>query len=123
MALGTWNDYLMSSLFLTKMETRTLAIATQTFLSNHTAEYAPMMAGLLLGIIPVLAFLLNRAKIYYRRCCCRKCKRLTFVINRGQKRLGVHPYSFLNVLIKDLVLGKPLLNAHLDKFWCPFPNS
>lgn len=57
-ALGTWNDYLMSSLFLTKMETRTLAIATQTFLSNHTAEYAPMMAGLLLGIIPVLAFYL-----------------------------------------------------------------
>lgn len=57
-ALGVWNDYLMSSLFLTKMETRTLAIATQTFLTNHTAEYAPMMAGLLLGIIPVLIFYL-----------------------------------------------------------------
>lgn len=57
-ALGVWNDYLMSSLFLTRMETRTLAIATQTFLTNHTAEYAPMMAGLLLGIIPVLAFYL-----------------------------------------------------------------
>lgn len=57
-ALGVWNDYLMSSLFLTRMETRTLAIATQTFLTNHTAEYAPMMAGLLLGIIPVLVFYL-----------------------------------------------------------------
>lgn len=57
-ALGVWNDYLMSSLFLTKMDTRTLAIATQTFLTNHTAEYAPMMAGLLLGIIPVLIFYL-----------------------------------------------------------------
>lgn len=57
-ALGVWNDYLMSSLFLTKMHTRTLAIATQTFLTNHTAEYAPMMAGLLLGIIPVLVFYL-----------------------------------------------------------------
>ncbi|GAB6108291.1 carbohydrate ABC transporter permease [Fusibacter bizertensis] len=57
-ALGVWNDYLMSSLFLTKMHTRTLAIATQTFLTNHTAEYAPMMAGLLLGIIPVLIFYL-----------------------------------------------------------------
>lgn len=61
-ALGVWNDFLMSSLFLTKMETRTLAIATQTFLTNHTAEYAPMMAGLLLGIIPVLLFYLAGQK-------------------------------------------------------------
>lgn len=55
-ALGIWNDYLMSSLFLTKTETKTLAIAAFTFLSNHTADYSPMMAGLLLGIIPILIF-------------------------------------------------------------------
>ena len=55
-ALGVWNDYLMSSLFLTKMETRALSIAAFTFLSNHTADYSPMMAGLVLGIIPVLTF-------------------------------------------------------------------
>ena len=57
-ALGVWNDFLMSSLFLTKTETRTLAIAIKTFLTNHSAEYAPMMAGLLLSILPVLAFYL-----------------------------------------------------------------
>lgn len=57
-AMGVWNDYLMSSLFLTKQETKTLAIAIKTFLTNHTAEYAPMMAGLLLSIIPVLIFYL-----------------------------------------------------------------
>ncbi|HEY9575269.1 MAG TPA: carbohydrate ABC transporter permease [Lachnospiraceae bacterium] len=55
-ALGSWNDYLMTSLFLTKTETRTLAIAAFSFLSNHTADYSPMMAGLLLGIIPILIF-------------------------------------------------------------------
>ena len=49
-AMGVWNDFLMSSLFLT--------IAIKTFLTNHTAEYAPMMAGLLLSILPVLAFYL-----------------------------------------------------------------
>ena len=27
-----------------------------TFLTNHTADYSPMMAGLVLGIIPVLIF-------------------------------------------------------------------
>lgn len=57
-AMGVWNDFLMSSLFLTKQETKTLAIAIKTFLTNHTAEYAPMMAGLLLSILPVLVFYL-----------------------------------------------------------------
>ena len=57
-AMGVWNDYLMSSLFLTKTHTKTLAIAIKTFLTNHSAEYSPMMAGLLLGILPMLAFYL-----------------------------------------------------------------
>lgn len=55
-ALGVWNDYLMTSLFMTKENTKTLAIAAFTFLTNHTADYSPMMAGLVLGIIPVLLF-------------------------------------------------------------------
>ena len=57
-AMGVWNDFLMTSLFLTKQDTKTLAIAIKTFLTNHSAEYAPMMAGLLLSIIPVLIFYL-----------------------------------------------------------------
>lgn len=56
--MGIWNDYLMTSLFLTKEDTRTLAIAIKTFLTNHSAEYAPMMAGLLMSILPVLIFYL-----------------------------------------------------------------
>lgn len=55
-AMGVWNDYLMTSLFLTKKDTKTLALAIKTFLTNHSAEYAPMMAGLLLSILPVLIF-------------------------------------------------------------------
>ncbi len=57
-AMGAWNDFLMTSLFLTKQDTKTLAIAIKTFLTNHSAEYAPMMAGLFLSIIPVLVFYL-----------------------------------------------------------------
>lgn len=57
-ALGAWNDYLMTSLFLTNTATKTLALAAFTFLTNHTADYSPMMAGLVLGIIPVLTFYL-----------------------------------------------------------------
>lgn len=57
-AMGVWNDFLMCSLFLTKNDTKTLAIAIKTFLTNHSAEYAPMMAGLLLSVLPVLIFYL-----------------------------------------------------------------
>lgn len=57
-AMGVWNDFLMSSLFLTKVDTKTLAISIKTFLTNHSAEYAPMMAGLLLSVLPVLVFYL-----------------------------------------------------------------
>jgi len=57
-AMGVWNDFLMSSLFLTKADTKTLAIAIKTFLTNHSAEYAPMMAGLLLSVLPMLIFYL-----------------------------------------------------------------
>ncbi len=57
-ALGVWNDYLMTSLFLTTTKTKTLALAAFTFLTNHTADYSPMMAGLVLGILPVLIFYL-----------------------------------------------------------------
>lgn len=57
-AMGVWNDFLMSSLFLTKADTKTLAISIKTFLTNHSAEYAPMMAGLLLSVLPVLIFYL-----------------------------------------------------------------
>lgn len=56
--LGSWNEYLMTSLFLTKAETRTLSIAAFTFLTNRSADYSPMMAGLTLGIIPILFFYL-----------------------------------------------------------------
>lgn len=54
--LGAWNDYLMTSLFLTKVENRTLSLAAFSFLTNHSADYSPMMSGLVLGIIPVLIF-------------------------------------------------------------------
>lgn len=57
-AMGVWNDFLMSSLFLTKNDYKTLAISIKTFLTNHSAEYAPMMAGLLLSVLPVLVFYL-----------------------------------------------------------------
>lgn len=56
--LGVWNDYLMSSLFLSKEEVKTLPLAIYTFLNVHSADYAPMMAGLIMSLLPVLIFYL-----------------------------------------------------------------
>lgn len=56
--LGVWNDYLMSSVFLSKENVKTLPLAIYTFLNVHSADYAPMMAGLIMSLLPVLIFYL-----------------------------------------------------------------
>lgn len=53
-ALSIWNDYILSSTFLSLKEVKTLPLMTYAFLSNHSADYAPMMAGLVLTMLPVL---------------------------------------------------------------------
>lgn len=56
--LGVWNDYLMSSVFLSNENVKTLPLAIYTFLNVHSADYAPMMAGLIMSLLPVLVFYL-----------------------------------------------------------------
>lgn len=56
--LGVWNDYLMSSVFLSSQNVKTLPLAIYAFLNVHSADYAPMMAGLIMSLIPVLIFYL-----------------------------------------------------------------
>ena len=53
-ALSIWNDYILASTFLSVKEVKTLPLMTYAFLTNHSADYAPMMAGLVLTLIPVL---------------------------------------------------------------------
>ena len=55
-ALGIWNDYLMSSLFLTDEVKRTLALTIRVFVNEYSVDYAPMLAGLFLSMIPMLIF-------------------------------------------------------------------
>jgi len=55
-AMGIWNDYLLSSLFLATQQHRTLAMMIRVFLSQYSIDYAPMMAGLILSILPMLLF-------------------------------------------------------------------
>lgn len=53
-ALSIWNDYILASTFLSLKEVKTLPLMTYAFLTTHSADYAPMMAGLALTMLPVL---------------------------------------------------------------------
>ena len=57
-AMGIWNDYLLSSLFLNTQDMRTLPMMVRVFNAQYSNDYAPMMAGLVMTITPMLAFYL-----------------------------------------------------------------
>ena len=57
-AMGAWNDYLLSSLFLQTQDKRTLPMMIRVFCAQYSTDYAPMMAGLVMSIAPMLIFYL-----------------------------------------------------------------
>ena len=57
-AMGAWNDYLLSSLFLQTQEMRTLPMMIRVFCAQYSNDYSPMMAGLVMSITPMLIFYL-----------------------------------------------------------------
>lgn len=52
--LWIWNDYLLPSLVLLSPANRTLPLSTYAFFSTYTVDYGPLMAALVMTIIPVL---------------------------------------------------------------------
>ena len=53
-ALSIWNDYILASTLLSLKEVKTLTLMTYAFLTTKSADYAPMMAGLVLTMLPVM---------------------------------------------------------------------
>lgn len=56
-SLWIWNDFLLPRLVLTA-ETQTLPLSTYLFYGQYSTEYGQAMAGLLLAVIPIIAFFL-----------------------------------------------------------------
>ncbi|MEC2342794.1 carbohydrate ABC transporter permease [Paenibacillus barengoltzii] len=52
--LWIWNDYLLPSLVLLSPVHRTLPLSTFNFFSSYSVDFAPLMAGLIMTVIPVL---------------------------------------------------------------------
>ena len=61
-AMGIWNDYLLSALFLNTQEKRTLPMMIRVFCAQYSNDYSPMMAGLMMSIVPMLLFYLMGQK-------------------------------------------------------------
>ena len=56
-ALWIWNDFLLPVLVLTP-ETQTLPLSTYLFYGTYATEYGQAMAGLVLAVVPIVAFYL-----------------------------------------------------------------
>ncbi|HHU02755.1 MAG TPA: carbohydrate ABC transporter permease [Christensenellaceae bacterium] len=61
-AMGVWNDYLLSALFLNTQDKRTLPMMIRVFCAQYSNDYSPMMAGLVMSIMPMLIFYLMGQK-------------------------------------------------------------
>jgi raffinose/stachyose/melibiose transport system permease protein len=57
-----WNDYLLPSLALSSKANRTIPLSTASFFGQFTIQWNMAMAGLMLTIIPVVAFYLCAQK-------------------------------------------------------------
>jgi raffinose/stachyose/melibiose transport system permease protein len=56
-ALWIWNDFLLPVLTLDR-DSRTLPLSTYLFYGQYSSNYGQAMAGLLLAVIPIIAFYL-----------------------------------------------------------------
>jgi len=60
--LWIWNDYLLPSLVLLSPGERTLPLSTYNFFTSYSVDFAPLMAGIVLTILPVLVVYLFAQK-------------------------------------------------------------
>ncbi|MEU7867807.1 carbohydrate ABC transporter permease [Dactylosporangium sp. NPDC049140] len=59
--VGTWNDYLGPLIYLRSPDLRTIQLGLSTFISQYNAEYALIMTGSVLSVLPIaVIFLLGQ---------------------------------------------------------------
>lgn len=60
--LWIWNDFLLPLLFLYNPELRTIPLATYSFFGQYTKQWDLALAGLVMGITPIIVFMLALQK-------------------------------------------------------------
>ncbi len=61
-SLWIWNDFLLPLLFLYDPELRTIPLATYSFFGQYTKQWDLALAGLVLGVTPIIIFFLLMQK-------------------------------------------------------------
>lgn len=61
-SLWIWNDFLLPLLFLYDPQLRTIPLATYSFFGQYTKQWDLALAGLVLGITPIIIFFLSMQK-------------------------------------------------------------
>jgi raffinose/stachyose/melibiose transport system permease protein len=61
-SLWIWNDFLLPLLFLYDPELRTIPLATYSFFGQYTKQWDLALAGLVMGITPIIIFFLLMQK-------------------------------------------------------------
>lgn len=61
-SLWIWNDFLLPSLILNSPELRTIPLATYSFFGQYTKQWDLALAGLVLGVLPIILFFLALQK-------------------------------------------------------------
>lgn len=62
--VGTWNDFLGPSIYLTTESKKTLQIGLRMFIGQYSSEYGLIMAASVISLIPVLAVFLYFQKYF-----------------------------------------------------------
>lgn len=52
--LGTWNEYLLSSVIINDVNMKTVSTGLMNFVGEHGTNHGILSAGVLISIIPVL---------------------------------------------------------------------
>lgn len=61
-----WNDYLMSSLFVSKNQLKTMTVAIQALFSQQTSDYSTAFAAIVLSVLPIAILFIALQKYFIK---------------------------------------------------------
>ncbi|MFD1150684.1 carbohydrate ABC transporter permease [Saccharothrix hoggarensis] len=64
--VGTWNDYMGPFIYLTSNELWTVQLGLRSFVGQYDAEYAMIMTGAVLSVLPILVVFLLGQRYFIR---------------------------------------------------------
>lgn len=65
-AFQIWNDYLMSSLYVSSDELKTLTVAIQSLFSQQTSDYSTAFAAIVISVLPIAVLFICLQKYFIK---------------------------------------------------------